>query len=150
MYTCPWLGPTMWEILWSQNLYWGHTCAGNRGSRQRYLDDRQPSWQYQKFWGRHLEMLNIPAYACCNPCSSRSCLLWKINCTIICSLVCVTNVCSFWRLKVNHMMGHCKYVHLILISVVKNTPTTTVHYHCGGWSEEVNSPIFFLSYMVYL
>jgi hypothetical protein len=25
-----------------------------------------------------------------------------------------------------------------------------VRYHCGGWSEEVNSRIFFLSYMVYL
>ncbi len=28
--------------------------------------------------------------------------------------------------------------------------TVLVRYHCGGWSEEVNSRIFFLSYMVYL
>ncbi len=27
---------------------------------------------------------------------------------------------------------------------------TIVRYHCGGWSEEVNSCILFLSYMVYL
>ncbi len=33
----------------------------------------------------------------------------------------------------------------------KRTETrTTVRYHCGGWSEEVNSCILIISYMVYL
>jgi hypothetical protein len=33
---------------------------------------------------------------------------------------------------------------------VKVTVTVTVRYHCGGWSEEVNSCILIISYMVYL
>jgi hypothetical protein len=34
----PWLGLTMWEIMHSKILYWGHTLAGNRdqGESQGY------------------------------------------------------------------------------------------------------------------
>ncbi len=36
------------------------------------------------------------------------------------------------------------------VSIIEKRYNITVRYHCGGWSEEVNSSILVISYMVYL
>jgi hypothetical protein len=41
-------------------------------------------------------------------------------------------------------------IHLEFKLNAKNLVVVDVRYHCGGWSEEVNSCISILSYMVYL
>jgi hypothetical protein len=44
-----------------------------------------------------------------------------------------------------HQKGHLK-----LFDTKHGFRKTLVRYHCGGWSEEENSCILILSYMVYL
>jgi hypothetical protein len=38
----------------------------------------------------------------------------------------------------------------ILLRALKSEIIVLVRYHCGGWSEELNSHILLLAYMVYL
>jgi hypothetical protein len=41
------------------------------------------------------------------------------------------------------------WLSIILEDSMNLQEVLTVRYHCGGWSEEVNSCILILSYMVY-
>jgi hypothetical protein len=46
---------------------------------------------------------------------------------------------------------YCPFNYSIIARTNENNYTVvTVGYHCGGWSEEVNSCILIISYMVYL
>jgi hypothetical protein len=45
----------------------------------------------------------------------------------------------------------CMYTVYMVIGIsIEQHSTYIVRYHCGGWSEEVNSCILIISYMVYL
>jgi hypothetical protein len=47
-------------------------------------------------------------------------------------------------------LGIISFVGFCLSSMMHVTCIILVRYHCGGWSEEVNSCILIISYMVYL
>ncbi len=66
-------------------------------------------------------------------------------------------VCDMYEKYINYILKICNNVLKICNLCIKCVQCMTerqyivsVSYHCGGWSEEVNSCILILSYMVYL
>jgi hypothetical protein len=77
----------------------------------------------------------------------------------VCTHVCEYSTSSFF-IQPGYSIDWCLTLTKILLTLTANrqqcavplqgTEADIVRYHCGGWSEEVNSCILFLSYMVCL